>query len=120
MGEHEKGVGDEERYFGLAKDAYEKALKFGKDIPGVNTTAEQRIAELSKKMKGEDTETAGPQIQRVKLRSTPKATYDPDLKMMIRECNFFVKHMNEGGEFPNDFVDNGDGTITDRTTLSSE
>jgi hypothetical protein len=116
MGEHEKGVGDEERYFGLAKDAYEKALKFGKDIPEVNASVEQRIDELSKKMKGEDTETAGPQIQRVKLRSTPKATFDSDLTMMIRECNFFMKHRNDGGDFPNDFMDNGDGTITDRTT----
>jgi hypothetical protein len=55
-------------------------------------------------------------IQRVKLRSTPRPTFDSDLEMMIRECNFFVKHRNDEGEFPNDFVDNGDGTITDRTT----
>jgi hypothetical protein len=116
MGEHGTGFGDEERYFRLAKEAYEKAVKFGKDIPGVGTTAEQRIAELSKKMKGEDTEIAGPQKQRLKLRSTPKVTFDSDVEMMIRECNFFVKYRNEGGEFPNDFVDNGDGTITDRTT----
>jgi tetratricopeptide (TPR) repeat protein len=120
MGEFEKGRGDEERFFRLAKDAYEKALKFGKDIPGVSTTAEKKIDELSKKMKGEDTDTAGPQketkIQRVKLRSTPRLTDDSDLKTMIRECNFFVKNRNDEGEFPNDFVDNGDGTITDRTT----
>jgi tetratricopeptide (TPR) repeat protein len=120
MGEFEKGRGDEERFFRLAKDAYEKALKFGKDIPGFSTTVEQRIDELSKRMKGEDTETAGPQketkIQRVKLRSTPLSTDDSDLEMMIRECNFFVKNRNDEGEFPNDFVDNGDGTITDRTT----
>jgi tetratricopeptide (TPR) repeat protein len=56
MGEHEKGRGDKERFFGLAKDAYEKAQKFGKDIPGFNATVEQRIDELSKKMKGEEKE----------------------------------------------------------------
>jgi len=53
---------------------------------------------------------------RLKLRSTPRPTFDSDIEMMIRDCNFFVKHRNEEGEFPNDFVDNGDGTITDRTT----
>jgi tetratricopeptide (TPR) repeat protein len=120
MGDYESGRWNKERFFRLAKDAYEKALKFGKDIPGVGTTVEQRIDELSKTMKGEDTETAGLQketgIQRLKLRSTPRLTDDSDLKMMIRDCNFFVKYKNDQGEFPNDFVDNGDGTITDRTT----
>jgi len=43
MGDHERGTGERERFFRLAKDAYEKALKFGKDIPGVNTTAQQRL-----------------------------------------------------------------------------
>ena len=55
-------------------------------------------------------------IQRLKLRSTPRPTFDSDIEMMIRDCNFFVNHRNEEGKFPNDFVDNGDGTITDRTT----
>lgn len=59
MGDHERGRGDRERFFGLAKEAYEKALKFAKDIPGINTMVEQRIEELSKKMKGEDKEDFG-------------------------------------------------------------
>ena len=56
MGENEKRLGDKERFFGLAKDAYQNALKFGKDIPGFNATVEQRIEELSKKMKEGDKE----------------------------------------------------------------
>jgi len=39
-----------------------------------------------------------------------------DIKKMIKKRNFFVKDLNEKGDFPNDFVDNADGTITDRTT----
>jgi hypothetical protein len=54
--------------------------------------------------------------QRLKLRSTPIPTFDSDIEMIIRDYNFFVKYRNEEGEFPNDFVDNGDGTITDRAT----
>jgi hypothetical protein len=57
-----------------------------------------------------------PKVHEVKLRSTPLVTVDSDVEMMIRERNFFVKNRNDKGEFPNDFVDNGDGTITDRTT----
>jgi tetratricopeptide (TPR) repeat protein len=56
MGDHEKRRGDRERFFGLAKDAYEKAAKFSKDIPEVNATAEQKLDDLSKKMKGEEKE----------------------------------------------------------------
>ncbi len=55
-------------------------------------------------------------IRKVKLRSTPKPTFDSDLEMMIRNYDFFVKNKNDNGEFLNDFVDNGDGTITDRAT----
>ena len=57
-----------------------------------------------------------PKTIQVKLRSTPLVTVDSDVEMMIRERNFFVKNRNDKGEFPNDFVDNGDGTITDRIT----
>jgi len=54
--------------------------------------------------------------QGVRLRSTPRPTWDSDIEEMIAEYNFFVKGKNEQGYFPNDFVDNGDGTVTDRTT----
>jgi hypothetical protein len=51
-----------------------------------------------------------------KLRDTPKGLMEYDIKRMIEKYNFFEKDLNESGDFPNDLVDNGDGTITDRTT----
>ena len=51
-----------------------------------------------------------------KLRDTPKDLGDYDVKRMIEKYNFFEKDLNESGDFPNDLVDNGDGTITDRAT----
>jgi hypothetical protein len=55
-------------------------------------------------------------IRRVELRSTPKPTWASDVEKMIRNYNFFVKHENEKGNFRNNFVNNGDGTITDSAT----
>ena len=54
LGDHERQPGNKQRFFGMAKDAYEKALKFGKDIPELNKTVEQRIDKLSKKIKGDE------------------------------------------------------------------
>lgn len=54
LGDHEYRLGEKQRLFRIAKDAYEKALKFGKDIPELNPVIEQRIDELSKKIKGDD------------------------------------------------------------------
>ena len=54
LGDHEQQPGNKQRRFRMAKDAYEKALKFGKDIPELNTKVEQRIDELSKKIKGDE------------------------------------------------------------------
>lgn len=53
---------------------------------------------------------------RVKLRGIPKELRGSDVTKMIEKHNFFVKNLNEEGDFPNDFVDNADGTITDRAT----
>jgi Protein of unknown function (DUF1566) len=35
---------------------------------------------------------------------------------MIKERNFFNKKSNPEGNFPNDLVDNGNGTVTDKVT----
>jgi len=53
---------------------------------------------------------------KAKLRHIPKELLGSDVKEMVEEYNFFVKDLNEEGNFSNDFVDNGDGTITDRST----
>lgn len=59
LGEHERRRDAAQRFFRIAKDAYEKALKFGNDIPGFNTTVEQRMDELSKKIKGDEKQDFG-------------------------------------------------------------
>ena len=56
------------------------------------------------------------EIQKIKLRDTQKVLYPHEIKKMIELHNFYVKKINEKGDFPNDFIDNGDGTITDRVT----
>ncbi len=57
------------------------------------------------------------------LRSEPRTISDDDVRVMIKTHNFFSKKYgrtkewcNESGDFQNDFVDNRDGTVTDRVT----
>lgn len=73
-------------------------------------TREEQLAHVMKEVR--DTH----EISRIKLRSTPRTMWESDIENMIGKYNFFLKHKNEVGSFPNDFVDNGDGTITDRIT----
>jgi len=50
------------------------------------------------------------------LRSKPGKLNLQDVKTGVTKQNFFDKKLNMKGDFANDFVDNGDGTITDRAT----
>ncbi|MBW2573098.1 MAG: DUF1566 domain-containing protein, partial [Deltaproteobacteria bacterium] len=52
----------------------------------------------------------------VSLRSQAKQISDKDVKAMLTTYNFFDRTKNPGGAFVNDFVDNGNGTVTDRAT----
>ena len=52
----------------------------------------------------------------VNLRSQPKQLSDNDVKGMLIKFNFFDRTKNPDGALNNDFVDNGNGTVTDRTT----
>jgi Protein of unknown function (DUF1566) len=60
--------------------------------------------------------TYGDVFAEMKLRDKPKKLTERDIKAVVKKLNFFDKELNEEGNCPNDFVDNGDGTITDRTT----
>jgi hypothetical protein len=42
--------------------------------------------------------------------------WESDIERTIGKYNFFIKHKNESGYFQNDFLDNGNGTVTDRVT----
>lgn len=51
-----------------------------------------------------------------KLRNSPKKLNDQELKTCVQKYNFFDKIYNDQGDFANEFIDNKDGTITDRAT----
>jgi hypothetical protein len=53
---------------------------------------------------------------RISLRSDPKLVLEKDIKRSLKAHNFYDRVLNEHGSFANDFVDNGNGTITDRAT----
>jgi hypothetical protein len=105
-------------YFNDSQEIYKTLLKAyaGYDAslttpiePEKKPTEKKRVASVPK-------EVMKPVIPTGKLRDTPKDLWDYDIKRMIELYNFFEKDLNESGDFPNDFVDNGDGTITDRAT----
>ena len=50
------------------------------------------------------------------LRASPKLVSDEYIARMVKEYNLYDGKLNESGSFANDFVDNGDGTITDKAT----
>lgn len=52
----------------------------------------------------------------VNLRSQAKQLSDKDVLVMLKKNNFFDRTKNKAGTFVNDFVDNGDDTVTDRVT----
>jgi len=77
--------------------------------PKAKETGDKRLAYVDTAVKNEE-------FHRIKLRDTQKAQYPKEIKNMIESHNFYVKKINEKGDFPNDFVDNSDGTLTDRVT----
>jgi len=52
----------------------------------------------------------------VSLRTEPKKLLERDLEKMLARYGFYDEDLNWRGSFINDFVDNGDGTITDEAT----
>jgi S1-C subfamily serine protease len=55
-------------------------------------------------------------IRRVSLRKKPKEIGVVKLTDMLLEYDFFERSKNTKGAFVNDFVDNNDGTVTDKAT----
>ena len=70
---------------------------------------EKRLAYIPK-------EVRDVKIQRIKLRSVPKDIWPIDIEKMIKKHKFFVKYKKVKGSFSNEFVDKGDGTVTDNAT----
>jgi len=55
-------------------------------------------------------------VARVSLRKKSKILTEKSMQNMLLTYGFFDKDRNPQGSFDNDFVDNGDGTVTDRAT----
>ncbi|GAG83554.1 unnamed protein product, partial [marine sediment metagenome] len=53
---------------------------------------------------------------KVSLRTESKKLIEKDIKKMLARYDFYDDNLNWRGSFANDFVDNGDGTITDKAT----
>ncbi len=51
-----------------------------------------------------------------KFRSEPCKLSEDNAKAMIKKYNFYDRDWNSTGDFKNSFIDNGDGTVTDKTT----
>ena len=87
------------------------------DIDGsLLTVLEKQSKKLSQSLASIPKAVTDAKVYKVKLRDIPKELSGSDVKNIINNHNFFVKDFNEKGDFPNDFVDNGDGTVTDRAT----
>jgi hypothetical protein len=53
----------------------------------------------------------------ISLRSKPDENFSQShYRTLLQQYNFFDNTLNKYGSFQNDFVDNGNGTITDRST----
>ena len=91
-----------------------------REEPKVETVPGATEAEAPEE--GEKAEALAPEtkpdgITRIKLRDrAEKNLTDQDLRKLIWERNFFNRKLNPEGDFPNAFVDNGDGTVTDKVT----
>jgi hypothetical protein len=58
-----------------------------------------------------------PERKVISLRSKPDENFSlSHYQALLRQYNFFDNTLNKYGSFQNDFVDNRDGTITDRAT----
>jgi len=55
-------------------------------------------------------------VPEMPLRTEPKQLLEKDIRRMLARYDFYDDNFNWRGSFANDFVDNGDGTITDRAT----
>ena len=67
-----------------------------------------------------ETQTESPTTKpyaKLSLRKEPKKMLSENtVRAMLRKHDFFDSKWNPNGSFDNDFVDNGDGTVTDRVT----
>jgi hypothetical protein len=81
----------------------------GQKLP--KTDSQQELEKESLKIASVPEGTA-----KVSLRTESKKLLERDIRKMLARYDFYDDNLNWRGSFTNDFVDNGDGTITDRAT----
>jgi hypothetical protein len=81
--------------------------------PRKYSVADNPIKKEAKKLASIQKEVIKP---RVYLRSESMEMSEGHLRRMLMAYGFFDYSQNPQGSFDNDFVDNGDGTVTDRST----
>jgi uncharacterized protein DUF1566/caspase domain-containing protein len=57
-----------------------------------------------------------PKKKLITLREKPAKIDSHDVESILFKYNFFETHKNASGNFKNQFIDNGNGTVTDRST----
>jgi hypothetical protein len=96
---------------------YIKAVRTAKGKQSTKSTKEVKAKETDDKhLAYVPKEVKNGEIQKIKLRDTQEALTQKNIKKMIETHNFYVHQFNDEGDFPNIFVDNGDGTLTNRVT----
>lgn len=91
----------------------EKPTAFIPGEPGKPATEEQK-PELTPSSSEQKEKQAVATIPKVTLRSEKQ--HNPSFEEPREKYNFFHPKWNKEGDFQNDLVDNGDGTVTDRAT----
>ncbi|MCP4345059.1 MAG: DUF1566 domain-containing protein [Desulfobacterales bacterium] len=81
--------------------------------PGL-PSVKQDIPSASIKEKGNGKKPVAVSV--VRLRGKPKTLSEDNVKAMLKKHSFYDSDWNKSGDFSNDPTDNGDGTVTDRTT----
>ena len=78
------------------------------------------VAAFIPPMEETETQTESPTTKpyaKLSLRKEPKKMLSENtVRAMLRKHDFYDRVLNPNGSFDNDFVDNGDGTVTDRAT----
>jgi hypothetical protein len=93
-----------------------------KSEPARQRDRKEKRRKAEAKKKSEELSTKKEEVPTDKLlRSQPRTLSDEDIQAIVKRHKFFSKNKwriwhNESGDFKNDFIDNGDGTVTDNAT----
>ena len=121
--ELERKLGEERQKLEAERQRLEKEKQKLASLPKVNQSTSSKKVETHKRpkpLKEEKLEVAyvpkSVMSAKVSIRKEPKRFHEKSLDLMLLKYDFYDSRINPRGSFRNDFVDNGDGTVTDRAT----